>query len=193
MEAWESYQLYLGLKLHFTSDYDFTRYGGKTSASKDSFLKRRDRYFFARVARKYGDKTQEYYIANFVKSPKGWLGDFSEENYLEWSKNKQSLTYNFLQDMHFLFDQVDEFNSIFSLQKGQHPVLLKNFLAKRISLETMVILDGLLNYVGKWDKELHDDLIWPDSRRLIVKYGAFLTYDIHKCRNQLLRTIKETF
>ena len=39
----------------------------------------------------------------FVKSPKGWLGDFKEENYLEWSKNKQSLTYNFITDMSFLF------------------------------------------------------------------------------------------
>ena len=79
------------------------------------------------------------------------------------------------------------------LRQNWLPVLLKNFLAKRISLETMVILEGLLSYVGKWDKELHDDLVWPDSRRLIVKYGAFLSYDIHKCRNQLLRTIKETF
>ena len=31
MEAWEAYQMYLGLKLHFTTDYDYTRYGGKTS------------------------------------------------------------------------------------------------------------------------------------------------------------------
>ena len=193
MEGWTAYQMYLGLKLHFNTDYDYKKYSGKTSASKGSFLKRKDRYFFARVARKYGDKTEQYYIANFVKSPKGWLGDFSEENYIDWSKYKQSLTYNFMTDMSVLFAQVEDFDSIFSLQKGQHPVLLKNFLAKRISLETMVILDGLLNYVGKWDKELHDDLIWPDSRRLIVKYGAFLTYDIHKCRNQLLKAIKETF
>jgi hypothetical protein len=193
MEAWESYQLYLGLKLHFTSDYDFTRYGGKTSASKASFLKRRDRYFFARVARKYGDKTQEYYIANFVKSPKGWLGDFSEENYLEWSKNKQSLTYNFLQDMSFLFDQVDDFNSIFSLQNGKHPVLLKNILAKRVSIETAVILQGLLNYVKRFDEGMKDDLVWPDTRRLIVKYAAFLSYDREKCKSKLLNLVKETF
>ena len=74
MEAWESYQMYLGLKLHFTSDYDYQKYGGKTSASKSSFLKRRDRSFFARVARKYGDKTLEYFIANFIKFPKGYVG-----------------------------------------------------------------------------------------------------------------------
>ena len=193
MEAWEAYQMYLGLKLHFTTDYDYTRYGGKTSATKASFLKRKDRSFFARVAKKYDDKALDYYVSNFVKSPKGWLGDFKEEHYLEWSKNKQALTYNFITDMSFLFTIVDDFDSIFSCQNGQHPVLLKNFLAKRISVETMVILQGLLNYVRKWDKELQNDLVWPDSRRLIVKYGAFLKYDEQKCKTQLLKLTKETF
>jgi len=193
MEGWTAYQMYLGLKLHFTTDYDYKKYGGKTSASKGSFLKRRDRYFFARVAKKYGDNTLDYYIANFVKSPKGWLGDFSEENYNEWTKNRQSLTYNFISDMNILFPQVEDFESIFSCNNGQHSVLLKNFLAKRITVETMVILDGLLSYVKKWDKELHDDLVWPDVRRLVVKYGAFMNYDIHKCRLQLLKTVEENF
>jgi hypothetical protein len=193
MEAWEAYQMYLGLKLHFTTDYDYTRYGGRTSATKASFLKRRDRHFFARVAKKYDDKAIEYFVSNFVQSPKGWLGDFKEENYLEWSKNKQSLTYNFLNDMSFLFQQVDDFDSIFSLQTGKHPVLLKNFLAKRISLETMVILQGLLNYVRRFDEGMKDDLVWPDSRRLIVKYAAFLSYDSEKCKTKLLQLVKETF
>jgi len=193
MEAWEAYQLYLGLKLHFTSDYDFHQYNGRTSASKASFIKRKDRYFFARVARKYGESTQDYFISNFVHSPKGWLGDFSEDNYLKWSKNKQSLTYNFITDMSLLFSQISHFDDIFSLQTGQHPVLLKNFLAKRISLETMVILQGLLNYVKRFDEGMKDDLVWPDNRRLIVKYGAFLKYDKQKCKDQLLKLIKETF
>ena len=47
MEGWQAYQMYLGLKLLFTSDYDYNQYGGKTRASKSSFLKRKDRYFFA--------------------------------------------------------------------------------------------------------------------------------------------------
>lgn len=193
MEAWEAYQMYLGLKLHFTTDYDYTRYGGRTSATKASFLKRRDRHFFSRVAKKYDDKSLDYFVANFVHSPKGWLGDFKEENYLKWSKNKQSLTYNFLTDMSFLFEQVDDFDSIFSLQTGKHPVLLKNFLAKRVSLETMVILQGLLNYVRRFDEGMSDDLVWPDSRRLIVKYTAFLPYDKEKCKTKLLKLVKETF
>jgi hypothetical protein len=193
MEAFDAYRMYLGLKLHFTTDYDYTRYGGKTSASKASFLKRRDRNFFARVARKYGESTQDYFISNFVCSPKGWLGDFNEDNYNKWMKHKQSLTYNFINDMSFLFSQISEFDEIFSCNSGQHPVLLKNFLAKRISLESMVILQGLLNYVKQFDEDLKHDLVWPDNRRLIVKYGAFLSFDKQKCKTQLLKLVKETF
>jgi len=193
MEAWEAYQVYLGLKLHFTTDYDYARYGGRTSASKSSFLKRKDRNFFARVARKYDEKTVDYFVSNFIKSPKGYIGDFREENYLEWSKNKQAMTYKFITDMSYLFSQVSHFDDIFSLQKGKHPVLLKNFLAKRISLETMVILQGLLNYVKQFDKDMNEDIIWPDTRRMIVKYSAFLNYDKEKCKCQLLKLTKETF
>jgi len=193
MEAFDAYRMYLGLKLHFTTDYDYTRYGGKTSASKSSFLKRRDRNFFAKVARKYGVSTQDYFISNFVCSPKGWLGDFNEDNYNKWMKHKQSLTYNFINDMSFLFSQISEFDEIFSCNSGQHPVLLKNFLAKRISLESMVILQGLLNYVKQFDEDLKHDLVWPDNRRLIVKYGAFLSFDKQKCKTQLLKLVKETF
>jgi hypothetical protein len=193
MEAFDAYRMYLGLKLHFTTDYDYTRYGGKTSASKASFLKRRDRNFFARVARKYGASTQDYFISNFVCSPKGWLGDFNEDNYNKWMKHKQSLTYNFINDMSFLFSQVSEFDEIFSCNSGQHPVLLKNFLAKRISLESMVILQGLLNYVKQFDEDLKHDLVWPDNRRLIVKYTAFLEFNQQKCKTQLVRLVKETF
>ena len=193
MEAWDCYRMYIGLKLHFTTDYDYKKYSGKTSATKASFLKRRDRNFFAKTARKYDDKTLDYFIANFSKSPKGYIGDFNEENYMEWSKTKQSLSYNFLNDMSLLCLQVDNFNSIFSCYNGQHSVLLKNYLAKRIRLETMVILEGLLSYVKQHDEDMKHDLIWPDARRLIVKYGVFLSYDRKKCKSQLLKLIKETF
>ena len=54
----------------------------------------------------------------------------------------------------------------------------------------MVILQGLLNYVKQWDKELQDDLVWSDSRRLIVKYGAFLKYDEQNVKQLLKLTMR---
>ena len=32
MDAFNAFKIYMGLKAHFNSDYDFTKYGGKTRA-----------------------------------------------------------------------------------------------------------------------------------------------------------------
>ena len=42
MDAFSAYKIYMGLKAHFNSTYDFKKYGGKTTASKSSYLKRKD-------------------------------------------------------------------------------------------------------------------------------------------------------
>ena len=45
--GFDVYKVYLGVKLHFTTDtYDYVKYGGKTNATLDTFTKRKDRYFF---------------------------------------------------------------------------------------------------------------------------------------------------
>ena len=51
MDAFNAFKIYMGLKAHFNSNYDFTKYGGKTRASKSSYLKRKDKHFFGKVAR----------------------------------------------------------------------------------------------------------------------------------------------
>jgi len=68
MEAFEAYKIYHALKLHFTSDYDYTKYHGKAKVTVDSYLKRKDRPFFAKVARKYmtPDNTKNFFgVINF--------------------------------------------------------------------------------------------------------------------------------
>ena len=45
MEAYEAYKIYHALKLHFNSDYDYTKYNGKAKVTVDSYLKRKDRTF----------------------------------------------------------------------------------------------------------------------------------------------------
>ena len=49
-EGYDSYQLYLGIKLHFYSeDYDFVKYNGKVKADINSFLKRKDKFQFGKL------------------------------------------------------------------------------------------------------------------------------------------------
>ena len=99
MDAFNAFKIYMGLKAHFNSDYDFTKYGGKTRASKSSYLKRKDKHFFGKVSRKYGDDTQDFFVSNFLKNEKGYIGEFNDRNFTDWKKRHQSLRYMFEQDM----------------------------------------------------------------------------------------------
>ena len=48
IEGWDAYKIYIALKAHFNSDYNFVEYAGKTKASKESYNKRVDKSFFYR-------------------------------------------------------------------------------------------------------------------------------------------------
>ena len=94
MQPIDAYLMYCAMKAHFDKgDYDFIKYGGKSKVSRDSFYKRNDRIFFVKLTRKYKSKDdiQDYLLANFLIYPKGWVGKFHEDNYIEWQKKIQSL------------------------------------------------------------------------------------------------------
>ena len=55
---------------------------------------------------------------------------------------------------------VKNFNPLFECSDNQHPILLKEYLGKRVSIETMIILDNLVGYIKNWDKKLKwDDFV----------------------------------
>ena len=179
MQAVDVYQMYCALKAHFgKGEYDYVKYNGKSSATKDSFWKRTDRLFFVKTQRKYKKKQviQDYLVSNFVHNTEGWLGDFNDDNYIEWKKRTQSMSYNFKQEL----ERMGEVN-ILGVKNGQHPVLLKEYLGKRVSIETLVILDDISKFTKIWNKELKNDVVWPKIKKLMFDYKKFLTYDKKKC------------
>ena len=192
MEAYDAYKIYHALKLHFTSDYDYNKYNGKANVSVDSFLKRNDRPFFGRVSRKYKDDTKDFFISNFIVNPKGWVGNFNEENYLNWKKRNQSLKYNYKSELIELFHKVESFDEIFQ-GNGQHPLLLKQLMSKRISLETVSILESILGFCRGFDKEIEETIVWPDRKKLIKNYSNLLTIDVNEYRIVTMNLTKEHF
>mgnify|MGYP001418296464 FL=1 len=192
MEAYDAYKIYHALKLHFTSDYDYNKYNGKANVSVDSFLKRNDRPFFGRVSRKYKDDTRDFFISNFVVNPKGWVGNFNDENYLNWKKRNQSLKYNYKSELTELFHRVSTFDEIFH-NGSQHPLLLKQFMAKRISIETVAILESLLGFCSRFDKQIEENIVWPDRKKLILNYSNLLTIDVNEYRVVTMNLTKEYF
>ena len=191
MQPIDVYQMYCAMKAHFSkSSYNFIKYGGKTKVSRDSFWKRNDRYFFVKISKKYNnDEIKDYLLSNFIQNRNGYIANFNDQNYENWL-DRRMMFYNIFQQE--LKPFVNNFEPLFEIKDGNHPTLLKEYLGKRVSLETMVILDELVDFSKKWDEQLGDDVVWPYIKNLMKNYKGFLTIDKNKYRMKLLSLIEES-
>lgn len=197
MTPFEVYKLFLALKNHFTKDtYDYFKYCGKSRASVESFNKRTDKYFFERLSRKKSEQdVKDFFVSNFVNCDNPQQVYISEiirngdEVYLQWRKRIQSMTYAF-QTESSVFIHKENFNEFFVCKNGVHSDLIKKHLQGALSIETLVILDYILNYVDNYDKIL-DDPVWDVLGMKIKKYKPFLNIDIKKYSKILKETICE--
>lgn len=192
MEPIDVYLMYCAMKAHFgKGDYDFVTYKGKTRIKRDTFYKRKDRSFFVKLSRKYKteQEIQNYFVSNFIKDKKGYIANFSDENYESWKLKRQGFFEMFEVEMKPL---VEAFEDLFTVTNGQHPKLMREFLGGRVSLETVIILDELVNFGPDWDRALEDDIIWNDLNNLIDNYERFLTIDQEQYKIRLLKLIEES-
>ena len=188
-----AFAMFHALKLHFTGSYDYVKYNGKTNVSKQSFSMRKDKFTFYRLSRKYSlDELRNYYISNFIVQEVNWVGDITgpdnEENYKKWQKRIQSLTYQFESD---IIHVLDNHNDIFKVESGNYPKLLVETMHGKVAIETLVILNDLLNFFPMWEKKISDDIVWPELKTKCEKYKPFLFYDKNKMKNILQEKIKD--
>ena len=192
MEPIDVYLMYCAMKAHFSkNDYDFFTYKGKSRVSRNSFYKRKDRIFFVKLSKKYPEEEdlKNYMVANFIMDRRGYVANFSDKNYEQW-KEKRSNFYNIFTDEIRPF--VKNFNPIFEVKSSEHPILLKEYLGKRVSLETLIVLDELVKFSKTWDNRMAEDYIWFDLKKLMNNYKRFLTIDKKQYRIQLLKLIEES-
>tara|TARA_Y100000034_G_C6884077_1_gene405648 strand:- start:820 stop:1413 length:594 start_codon:yes stop_codon:yes gene_type:complete len=192
MEPIDVYLIYCAMKAHFgNTDYDFITYKGKSRVSRDSFYKRKDRFFFVKLSRKYKEynEIRDYFISNFIKDRKGYISSFNDENYENWKTRRHSFYNIFIEEIKPF---IKEFNPLFKVKKSEHPKLMKEFLGGRLSLETLIVLDELVKFTKKWNQKLKDDIVWLDLKKLMNDYKRFLTIDKNKYRIQLLNLIEES-
>lgn len=188
-----AFAMFHALKLHFTGSYDYVKYNGKTNVSKQSFSTRKDKFTFYRLSRKYSlDELRNYYISNFIVQQVNWIGDITgpdnEENYKKWQKRIQSLTYQFESD---IVHVLDNHNDIFKVESGNYPKLLVETMHGKVAIETLVILNDLLNFFPMWEKKINDDIVWPELKIKCEKYKPFLSYDKNKMKTILQEKIKD--
>ena len=201
MDGFDVYKIYLAIKLHFTSDsYDYFKHNGKTTARLNTFTKRRDRYFFHKLSRSYSSSAcVDYFVAGFIGSDTVWIGDVvgksGQENYTRWQKRIESLSYVFEGDVNTLLEFIEEkkikFDDLFKVKDGQHPPLVKLYIANKITIESMIILDDILNYTKQFNKQIKETVIWPKKYKLLMNYKPFLKYNTTKMKMIIKKKINE--
>jgi hypothetical protein len=182
--------MYHGLKLHFTSNYDYVKYNGKTNVNKNQFMLRKDKFQFYKLSRKYKrDELFGFYVANMLVNPKIWVGELLTEDadseYKVWQKTQQSISYVFEQDLHSLFDSVNNPEELLKVVDGQYPLLYTLYTQGKSTKETLIILNEILNFMPMWVKKVDDDIIFPEFIKSCEKYKPFLNYDKVKLKNLL--------
>jgi len=191
-----AFALYNALKTHFTSkSYDFFKYNGKTNVSKETFMKNKSKYQFYKLSRKYSlEELRNFFVANLVHGDSSWVGEMlgpeGDKAYTKWQKTNQSLTYVFENDIIGLLGD-DDPEQMLAVIDGQHPNLLREVMSGSIQIETMVILNDIMNFFPMWNRKISDDIIWPNWRLKCEKYTPFVTYDKVKFKNILRELVKE--
>jgi len=191
-----AYMLFLALRTHFNSaKYDFFQMHGKLRANKESYIRRTDKHFFEKVAREYdAEELKDFYISNILKDKHyitEMLDDDAKENYTNYKRRRQALSYNFTNEIDRVFKH--GLNSPFVIDNHQYPYIISLYLRSSISPETMVILNDFIVYADKFDKYMGgDDPIWSKVALKLRKYKPFVKYDKDKFKRILKEKIDET-
>ena len=190
MTPYEVYIDYLALKRHFTTErYDYHKYYGKVKANKDSFEKRKDKFFFEKISR-HRDP-HGLMLANFLKLDYVWVknltGDEATERYNQWLGKLQSISRSVENELSVLDE---DFDSNFKVLDGRHPNILKLYLADKLSIETFIIIYDLVGCETYWNNKFKNDFIWNEVKKKTKQVRPFLVYDKTKIKNIIVEKFR---
>jgi hypothetical protein len=201
LDAFDAYQIYLALKLHFApGSYDAVKYNYKVRADREKFRHKPEARWFHNLSKKYDRPSLvNALVSNFV-SGKKYGGMFEgaefEETHTQWRRINEALSHYFETDLKEVWNTACDDGQMaprlldaLGCENGKYPLVIKLYLQKRINLETVVILDRLTNFMSKSDQKISDPIQWPKLRHLIDRYEKLMPPIDKEDYKNTLRTI----
>jgi hypothetical protein len=173
MTPFECYIMYLAIRRHFSSTYDYFKYNGKVTAKLSSFEMRNDRYMFNKLTKI--SNVEDHLVANLSENPNLWIGSLLEENAFRkgkyFTKVKQSLTYEFKRSIINFDTTIEEL--MVSKSRDEYPLLLSHYINGKIDISVLVIFNLCLKFIPVWDRKVSDPIMWPEIKNRIIKITPF--------------------
>jgi hypothetical protein len=188
MTGYKAFRYYVALKLHFSKDkFDVFQNRGNIKGSFEAFNARNDRYMFEKLARKY-DTDQEliqFFVSNFAYGNTDMVYGMEqgEENYIVWKRRKESITHLFKSDLDSVQLEAEknklDMAGMFYFLDNNYPYLLKMYLGKQVSIETLHIINLEQDIIANWKMDSRSVMLEDELRR-IEKLRGFVKYDREK-------------
>lgn len=186
--AFDAWVMYSACALHFKKEnkYDAFKFNFKGPRCKrETFESHRQRYVFEKCANTYKTKNDllEYYLANFLQG-NTWIGSMNNAVYESWCARIQSMAYRFKEEILNMSNSGIHFDTYFEYD-GAMPKIYNLYAGGKISIETLTILDILVGYACRINKNVSDPLgIVGDISHLVIAYKPFLRplVDVKKYR-----------
>ncbi len=185
-------EMFLALKLHFTSKYDFVKYQGRTRAQQ---VLPREKWAIERIARKYQhvDDLKNFFVANMANSflTKGkvdtFINNYSTKEaaeYFEQSENWWNATsYNLTTDLRKLSNvsSTGKFGETLRCVDREHPIIFTQYIDGNISFNTIVCMiiwrPALISY---WISACDDTILFGSYMKFLEKYIPLISRDKQK-------------
>ncbi|MGL5307932.1 MAG: hypothetical protein ACRC9Y_17670 [Aeromonas veronii] len=193
------YKLYLMVKGHFNGKYDVIKYQWKFNVSTKAYEKRRDKYFFERLSKKYSlGELYRILVANMLANSNAWVGDISGADalqfYREHSGKLERASYLYKEDLenlsYFCEKKGIQFKDLFDCSNGQ-PLIFKMLQQELISYETFLLIDSAGRFIDRYNTLMSDDIVWAEYRKRIEGYRKILNLNSSEARSILISTLKK--
>lgn len=170
------YSTFVGLSRHFKGQFDYIKYAGSVKYSKKHYL--RNATVCGSLSRKFNNVSDFKWlcIANLQKNPDCWLHNLLSIEAKEIYQNKlkiiHGLSYTFEQDLKRALSYGD-FDSLLKFIEDDFPVVYHLVRKNEINLESLIVLDRLLNLFDRWS-DATDDLIFHQNLNGWNRYKVFI-------------------
>lgn len=177
MTGKELYQIFLGMRLHFTRNtYDYLIYGPK-KVDEHSMSKY---YVLANaLSRKFRTKEAlENRLVALFKHKNYWLNEIAtseaEKAELRHNSDIMSFSYNFKNHLFLIKESYPDMISAIRVgNQFEVPPICRMLLRKEINIETYCSLDYLFDF-----SRHISDIVWKNEKLRIEKYKAFFKPDM---------------
>lgn len=191
MSGYDAAKYYTSIKLHFNEEkYNAITYNFKT---KSYFIPENKFYIFQKLYKLYKDDLVNFYVANFLENPKSSLFDLvspeADYIYRKWKIKNESLTYLFKQEISELLSE-HSLKELLQVQKN-YPILMIKVMQEEVSMETLLIMDSIVQYFDYWNKKIKEDIVWKDFRMKCNKYRCFMNIDVDKFKQILKKEVRK--